>query len=70
MPEVTAPMVGKLLKFEVKVGDTVQENDVVAILEAMKMHVEVFADDSGVVKALKVAEGDVVKAGDALMVLE
>ncbi|MBS3977161.1 MAG: biotin/lipoyl-binding protein [Syntrophomonadaceae bacterium] len=70
MPEITAPMVGKLLKFEVGVGDTVQVDDVVAILEAMKMHVEIYADDSGVVKALKAAEGDVVKAGDVLMVLE
>jgi len=70
MPEITAPMVGKLLKFEVGVGDTVQVDDVVAILEAMKMHVEIYADDAGVVKALKAAEGDVVKAGDVLMVLE
>ena len=70
MPEITAPMVGKLLKFGVGVGDTVQVDDVVAILEAMKMHVEIYADDAGVVKALKATEGDVVKAGDVLMVLE
>jgi biotin carboxyl carrier protein len=70
MPEITAPMVGKLLKFEVNVGDTVQVDDIVAIIEAMKMHVEIFADEAGVVKALKASEGDVVKAGEVLMVLE
>lgn len=47
---VPAPMVGKLLNFQVNAGDTVRENDVVAILEAMKMRVEVYAPVSGIVQ--------------------
>ena len=47
---VTVPMVGKIVSVSVKVGDRVEENDQVAVLEAMKMEMPVVAPVSGVVK--------------------
>ncbi len=38
---VTVPMVGKIVSVSVKVGDRVEENDQVAVLEAMKMEMPV-----------------------------
>ncbi|KKM10126.1 hypothetical protein SY88_15945 [Clostridiales bacterium PH28_bin88] len=70
MIEVTAPMVGKVLRVEAPVGTRVKENDVVLVLEAMKMHVEVYSPGSGVVSEVLTSEGEVVKAGSRLMVLE
>ncbi|MBQ6419275.1 MAG: acetyl-CoA carboxylase biotin carboxyl carrier protein subunit, partial [Synergistaceae bacterium] len=40
---VTAPMPGKILSLKVNVGDTVNNGDLVLLLEAMKMENEVFA---------------------------
>ena len=46
---VPAPMPGNIVSLEVKVGDSVAEGDVVAVMEAMKMNVEVVAPCAGTV---------------------
>ena len=53
MSEITAPMGGKLIDVKVKVGDTVNENDEVVIIEAMKMELPVVATSSGTVKEVR-----------------
>jgi len=68
--EITAPMSGKMWKILVKVGDTVGEDDEVAILEAMKMEIPVVSPADGTVKDIKVSEGDAVEAEAVIMVLE
>ena len=67
---VTAPMVGKVLQVQCKVGDKVQEDDVMLVLEAMKMEIPVVAPASGTVKELKVGTGDAVEADATLAVIE
>ncbi|MFQ5950184.1 MAG: biotin/lipoyl-containing protein [Nitrospiria bacterium] len=67
---VTAPMVGKILKVEKKVGDRVEEDDVVIVMEAMKMEVPVVAPASGVLKEIKVAPGQAVETEDSLAEIE
>lgn len=62
-------MFGRLLRFEVNVGDEVKANDVVAVVEAMKMHVEVYAPRNGVVEEILGRPEDVVKEGETLLVL-
>ena len=59
---VTVPMVGKIVSVSVKVGDKVEENDQVAVLEAMKMEMPVVAPVSGVVKEIFVKAGQEVEA--------
>lgn len=70
MADIVSPMSGKIIEINVKVGDSVSEDDEVAILEAMKMEIPVVAPDSGAVKELKVSVGDSVEADQVLMVLE
>jgi len=59
-------MVGKILKIEKQVGDAVEEDDVVIVMEAMKMEIPVVAPGSGKVKEIKVSVGQAVEAGDML----
>ncbi len=70
MPDVEAHITGTVWKIEVGVGDTVQEGDVVLILESMKMEMPVEAEDSGVVTEIRCEEGQAVSEGDVLIVLE
>ncbi|MFQ5850188.1 MAG: biotin/lipoyl-binding carrier protein [Candidatus Binatia bacterium] len=63
---VTAPMVGKVLKIERGVGDQVNEDDVLIVMEAMKMEIPVVAPLSGTVKRINVSPGQAVEAGDIL----
>lgn len=67
---VTAPMVGKIVSVSVKVGDKVQENDQVAVLEAMKMEMPVVAPASGTVKEIRVTPGQEVEAEAVIVTIE
>lgn len=66
---VTASMQGMVLKIKVKKGDIVAKDDVVLVLEAMKMENNVHATHEGTVKEILVQEGSTVSAGDALIVI-
>ena len=57
---IKAPMPGTILSFNVSVGDTVSERQVLAILEAMKMENELVAPASGKVKSIHVEKGSSV----------
>ena len=67
---VEAPMVGKVLKVEKQIGDRVEEDDVVIVMEAMKMEIPVVAPTSGTVKEINVAPGQAVEAEQILAVIE
>jgi len=63
-------MVGKILRIEKNVGDRVEEDDVVIVMEAMKMEIPVVAPASGVIKVIKISPGQAVEAGDLLAEIE
>ena len=67
---VEAPMVGKILKIENNVGDQVEEDEVVVVMEAMKMEIPIVAPTSGVLKEIKVSPGQAVEAEEVLAVIE
>lgn len=67
---VTAPLAGNMWKHKVKVGDKVEEGDVLVILEAMKMETEVRAEKAGTVSRLIAKEGDSVQVGDELVAVK
>jgi biotin carboxyl carrier protein len=67
---VEAPMVGKILRIEKNVGDAVEEDEVVVVMEAMKMEIPVVAPGSGVLKELKVSPGQAVEAEQVLAVID
>lgn len=66
MAEVRAEMTANVWKVLVAAGDTVSDGDTLAILESMKMEIPVIAEESGVVKSVAVAEGDVVQEDDLI----
>ncbi len=67
---VTAPMPGTVLDIKVKVGDTVENGQVLLILEAMKMENEIMAGKAGKVASVSVTKGASVSAGDVMIVIE
>lgn len=63
-------MVGKVLNIQVKVGDKVQEDDTVLVMEAMKMEIPIVAPVTGTIKEIKVAAGDMVDSEAVVAVIE
>jgi biotin carboxyl carrier protein len=63
-------MVGKIVDIKVKVGDRVQEDDEIAIMEAMKMEMPIVAPAAGVVKEIRVAVGQTVETDMVIAVIE
>ena len=66
---VTAPMQGMVVKVSANVGDKVEKGSVVVVLETMKMENAIESTVSGIVKEIKVSEGDSVKGGDTLVII-
>ena len=70
MTTVQSPMVGKILSISVKVGDKVQEDDTLIVMEAMKMEIPVVAPAAGTIREIKVGAGDMVESDAVLALLE
>jgi urea carboxylase len=67
---VESPVAGNIWKLNVAEGDSVNAGDVVAVLESMKMEIEISAPESGQVVAINRQEGQQINAGQAIMVLD
>lgn len=67
---IHSPMTGRVIEMLVAEGDPVNEGDVVAVVESMKMENEIICDHAGTVSAVHVAEDDAVSEGEALMIVE
>ncbi len=68
--EVQAPITGNVWKIERSVGDEVAEEEVLIILESMKMEIPVEAPCGGRLVELRVREGESVEEGAVLAVIE
>jgi pyruvate carboxylase subunit B len=64
--EISASLPGSVFKIVAKVGDELKEGDVVIILEAMKMEIEILAPKDGVLLSIDVEEGQNVEYGQLL----
>lgn len=64
--KLTTPMGGTVWKVNKNEGDTVEQGEVVLILESMKMEIPIEATESGVVEKLFVNEGDFVQESDVV----
>ncbi len=71
MPEdINAPLTGTVWKIETKPGDALDEDDVIMILESMKMEIPIEAPFDGKLLEIAVKEGDPVKDGQLLARME
>ncbi len=68
--EVAAEVTGRVVRIEKRVGEAVEEEDVLLILESMKMEIPVEAPGRGTVAEVRVVEGDQVAEGDILVLLD
>jgi acetyl-CoA carboxylase biotin carboxyl carrier protein len=75
--EDTAPMVGTFYGASspgaapyIQVGDRVNEGDTLCIIEAMKMMNQIEADVSGIVKSIRIQNGEPVEFGQVLFVID
>jgi biotin carboxyl carrier protein len=67
---IRAPIAGKILRITKKEGEEVKRDDVVLVLEAMKMENEIYAPESGRVRKMYVKEGENVEEGQLLCEIE
>jgi methylmalonyl-CoA carboxyltransferase small subunit len=65
-----SPVAGVVIKVNVEVGQSIQANDLIVVLEAMKMETNVTAPGTGKVKAIRVAQGDPVKVNQVVVEFE
>ena len=70
MTEVAAEISGSVWKIECKVGDSVEVEEVLLILESMKMEIPVEAPCAGTVEEIRVSEGEHVDEDVVLVVLK
>ena len=68
--QVGANIPGNIVKVLMKAGDEVEENQPIAVIEAMKMESNILATTTGVITDLDVKEGDVVKSGQLIAVID
>jgi acetyl-CoA carboxylase biotin carboxyl carrier protein len=70
MKQITAMMAGTVIEILVKPGDQITDGQDVIIIESMKMQLPVQSEQTGKVSEVKVAAGDFVNEGDAIVLLD
>jgi methylmalonyl-CoA carboxyltransferase small subunit len=65
-----SPIAGVVIKVNVQEGQQLQENDLLLVLEAMKMETNVTAPVAGKVKSIEVGPGDAVQVNQVLVEFE
>lgn len=64
--EVKAPMPGAVLRVLKSVGDSVEENEEILVIEAMKMETPIKAPVAGTITSISVGQGDKVQTGQVM----
>ena len=67
--EIEAQIAGNVWKVEKVVGDEVVEEEVILVIESMKMEIPVEAPRAGTILEIRVAEGDAIEEGAVLVVI-
>lgn len=64
---IISPMPGNIIDIRVKAGDVVKKNQVILVLEAMKMENEIVAPADGTVLSITASKGAMVNANEELV---
>jgi acetyl-CoA carboxylase biotin carboxyl carrier protein len=67
---IQSEITGSVWKIQAKPGDKLEADDTIMVLESMKMEIPVLAPDGGRIVKILVAEGDSVKEGQDLAIVE
>ena len=67
---VESPMTGNVIAISVELGQSVQEGDLLIVIESMKMENEIFSEVGGTITAILVKEEQNVGEEDVLMTIE
>jgi len=67
---IEVPITGKIISVDVKIGDAVNEGDVICVLESMKMENPIVTPVGGTVIEIGVKVDQVVKPGEKIAVIE
>lgn len=70
MGTLVSPMPATVIEVKVKKGDTVKENQVLCVLESMKMEINLRAERDGIVGEVRAEKGKGVEEGEILVMLE
>ena len=62
-----SPLAGVVARLEVRPGQTVEQNQLLMVLEAMKMEIKITAQSASTVKSIEVAPGDAVRPSQILL---
>ena len=65
-----SPIAGIVQRVNVQVGQKLQIDDLLVVLEAMKMETNITAHSAGTVKKIMASQGEAVKSGQALIEFE
>ena len=66
---ITAPIPGVVMEIRAKEGDAVIQNQVLIVLESMKMLMEFRAPFAGIVEKISVKQGQKLEKGDEMVML-
>jgi len=67
---IEAPLPGKIVRVDVTMGNSVEENGVICIIEAMKMENPILSPAKASVVEVAVSPGQVVRTGEKIAVIE
>ena len=68
--KVQSEITGKVWAIEASVGDSLEEEETIIVLESMKMEIPIVAPQDGSLKKILVAEGDAVTEGQDVAIME
>jgi acetyl-CoA carboxylase biotin carboxyl carrier protein len=68
--ELKAEVTGSIWKIETTIGQTLDKEHTVLIIESMKMEIPLVAEDGGTLLEICVNEGDTVNEGQVLAIIE
>ena len=68
--KIVAPLAGRVFQLKIKAGDTVEAEEEILVIEAMKMETPVFVPWDGTIREVMVKEGDEVAEDDILAVVD
>ena len=67
--EITAPLPGKIVRMDIEVGSSIEEDMEILAIEAMKMETEVRAPKAGTIGEVFIKVGDAVSPDDEMLTI-